>query len=230
MPPTGSKLPIIVYIHGGGFIIFCFASSPFHGLCSRLAVALPAAILSVDYRLSPQHRLPVAVEDALFWLRAHAMGVSVEGNLPFPLTECTDFSRYFLMGDNEGATIAFPGSLLVAAIQNSLAPLSITALVLDYPYFGGIERTDSKERLKSDKILSLAENKLMWELALPEGTDRDHEYSNPFKNKEKLFAELRDFPQYLVRGHICDSSPTEPCPLCANSSLLSAPIRPSSRC
>ncbi|KAG6489600.1 probable carboxylesterase 8 [Zingiber officinale] len=207
LPPAGSKLPVIVYIHGGGFIIFRAASSPFHGLCSRLAAALPAVVLSVDYRLAPEHRLPAAFEDALdalFWLRAHATGASAEGNLPFPLTECADFSRCFLMGDSAGATIAFHAALRAAAIQDSLAPLSIAGLVLDQPYFGGIERTDSEERLKNGKILSLAENDLMWELALPEGVDRDHEYSNPFKNEEKLFAGLRDFPPCLVRGHTGD--------------------------
>ncbi|KAG6525279.1 hypothetical protein ZIOFF_015233 [Zingiber officinale] len=125
LPPTRSKLPVIVYIHSGGFIIF------------RISL------------------------DTLFWLRAHAMGASAEGNLPFPLTECADFSRCFLMGDSAGATITFHTSLRVAAIQDSLAPLSITGLVLDQPYFGGIERTDSKERLKNGKILSLTENNLM---------------------------------------------------------------------
>ncbi|KAG6476828.1 hypothetical protein ZIOFF_066076 [Zingiber officinale] len=59
LPPTGSKLPVIVYIHSGGFIIFRVASSPFHGLCSRLAASLPAVVLSVDYHLSPGHRLPL---------------------------------------------------------------------------------------------------------------------------------------------------------------------------
>ncbi|XP_042453039.1 carboxylesterase 1-like [Zingiber officinale] len=75
LPPTRSKLLVIIYIHGGGFIIFRVASSPFHGLCSLLAVALLAVVLSVDYRLSPEHRLPAAFEDALD-------------------------ARYFLMGDN----------------------------------------------------------------------------------------------------------------------------------
>ncbi|XP_074561453.1 putative carboxylesterase 8 [Curcuma longa] len=206
-PPSGCKLPVIVYFHGGGFIIFRAASLPFHDFCSRLAVALPAVVLSVDYRLAPEHRLPAAFDDALdalLWLRAHATGASVEGNLPFPLTECADFSRCFLCGDSAGATIAFHAALRAGALQDSLAPLSIAGLVLDQPYFGGIERTESEEKLKNGKVLSLPENDLMWELALPEGADRDHEYSNPFKNEEKLFAGLRDFPRCLVRGHTGD--------------------------
>ncbi|KAG6503944.1 probable carboxylesterase 8 [Zingiber officinale] len=206
-PPAYSKLPVIVYFHGGGFILFRSATGPMHALCARLAAELPALVLSVDYRLAPEHRLPAAFEDAidaLFWLRAHATGVSTEGNLPLPLADCADFSLCFLMGNSAGATIAFHAAVLAAALPEPLDPVNIAGLVLDQPYFGGIERTESELRLKDDKIIPLPANDLMWELALPEGADKDHEYSNPLKNEEKLFAGLRNFPRCLVRGHTGD--------------------------
>ncbi|OEL27527.1 hypothetical protein BAE44_0011456 [Dichanthelium oligosanthes] len=69
------KLPIVVYYHGGGFCIGSYAWPPFHAGCSRLAVGLGAVVISANYRLAPEHRLPAAIDDAaavLAWLRDHA--------------------------------------------------------------------------------------------------------------------------------------------------------------
>jgi len=52
------KLPVLVYFHGGGFIVGSFASPEFHAVCLRLAASLPAVVLSADYSLAPEHRLP----------------------------------------------------------------------------------------------------------------------------------------------------------------------------
>lgn len=66
------KLPVVVYFHGGGFCIGSCTWPNFHAGCLRLAAELPAVVLSFDYRLAPEHRLPAAHEDAaaaLIWLR-----------------------------------------------------------------------------------------------------------------------------------------------------------------
>ncbi|WOL04294.1 hypothetical protein Cni_G13015 [Canna indica] len=192
-PPPAPKLPVVLYFHGGGFILFSAASAPCHALCDHLAAALPAVVLSVDYRLAPEHRLPAAYEDALdalLWLRSDA---------PADLRDCADLSRCFLMGSSAGGNIAFHAALRATA--EPLDPVRIAGLVLDQPYFGGVERTESEERMKDDKIVPLPANDLMWELALPEGADRDHEYCNPKANEEKLLAGAGDLPRCLVRGH-----------------------------
>jgi len=59
-----------------------------------------------------------------------------------------------------------------------LEPLKIQGLILRQPFFGGKERTKSELKLENDAILPLCVTDLMWELALPIGADRDHEYCN----------------------------------------------------
>lgn len=96
-----TKLPVLVYFHGGGFIVGSFASPEFHAACARLAAALPAVVLSADYRLAPEHRLPAALEDAdtLFsWLGGQQAD-------PW-LADAADLGRVFVSGDSAGANIA----------------------------------------------------------------------------------------------------------------------------
>ncbi|RVW60108.1 putative carboxylesterase 18 [Vitis vinifera] len=57
---AGEKLPVIVYFHGGGFVMLSPSSQLFDDLCRRLAKELPAVIVSVNYRLAPEHRCPAS--------------------------------------------------------------------------------------------------------------------------------------------------------------------------
>ena len=61
---AAGKLPVLVYFHSGGFCLGTFEQPNFHSGCLRLASELPALVLSADYRLGPEHRLPAAIDDA----------------------------------------------------------------------------------------------------------------------------------------------------------------------
>ena len=71
----------IVYFHGGGYILG--SVDLFDGVCSRYVAACDVPILSVDYRLAPEHPFPSSLEDAyaaLDWLHSHASTLNVKKN------------------------------------------------------------------------------------------------------------------------------------------------------
>lgn len=67
-----------------------------------------------------------------------------------------------------------------------LHPLKIAGIILNQPFFGSKQRTKSELELAGDENFPLPVQDLLWELALPVGSDRDHRFSNPLVEKEKV--------------------------------------------
>ncbi|XVF84240.1 hypothetical protein PTKIN_Ptkin17bG0009900 [Pterospermum kingtungense] len=167
------KLPVFVYFHGGGFILYGPDESMGHVFCSNMASQLGVIIVSASYRLAPQHRLPAAYEDAmeaLSWIKTTSENW---------LQSYANFSNIFFMGGSAGGNIAYQLGLRAAEQADNLLPLKIKGLILHQPFFGGVERTESELRSINDPAFPPSVSDLMWELSLPVGVDRDHEYSNP---------------------------------------------------
>ncbi|WOK99827.1 hypothetical protein Cni_G08539 [Canna indica] len=195
LPNSHQKLPIIIYFHGGGFVVFSAATCFYHTYCETMARVVPALVVSLEYRLAPEHRLPAAYEDAaeaLVWLQSQARAVATRE----PWLSDGDFSSCFLMGSSSGANMAYRAGLLAAALE--LPPLRLPGLIFDQPYFGGEERTPSEMRSEDDIVIPLRANDLLWRLALPKGADRDHEFCNP---AVAVPRELRRLPRCLVTGY-----------------------------
>ena len=93
--PSGAPPPVIVYFHAGGYV--AGGASEMDGLARRLAAATGMAVMSVNYRLAPEHRFPTAVEDAysaFVWASAQAAGFG------------WDPERIVVAGDSAGGTLA----------------------------------------------------------------------------------------------------------------------------
>jgi acetyl esterase/lipase len=96
--PEGSMrppLPGLVYFHGGGFVIGSI--DVYDGVCRMLANASGCLVVSVDYRLAPEHKFPAAVEDgfaAVTWVAAHAELLGI------------DARRLVVAGDSAGGNLA----------------------------------------------------------------------------------------------------------------------------
>jgi len=199
VPSAGAeKLPVLVYFHGGGFCVGSFAMPEFHAACLRLAAELPAVVLSADYRLAPEHRLPAALDDAesvFSWLRAQA---AATGD-PW-LSESADFGRVFVSGDSAGASIAHHVAVRVGSGSLATGAVRVAGCALLYPYFGGERRTASEAACPADKILTLPVSDQMWRLALPAGASRDHPLANPFGPDSPALDSVALPPLLVVAG------------------------------
>jgi acetyl esterase/lipase len=102
--PAGAAVgprPLIVYVHGGGFVFGDLRMGDW--MCSSVAVTVGAVVVSVDYRLAPAHPFPAAVEDcyaALTWAAENAadLGAAPAGDTPAP--------RVGVMGESAGGNLS----------------------------------------------------------------------------------------------------------------------------
>lgn len=211
LPPAAAtastKLPVIVYIHGGGFVAESAKSPNYHRFLNDLASACPAIGVSVDYRLAPEHRLPAAFDDGLAavrWLRQQAASCRNNDDLSWWRGRCR-FDSVFLMGDSAGATIAFhvAARLGQGHLGASLGPLCVRGAILVQPFFGGEARTASEKTMAQPprSALSLSTSDSYWRMALPAGAGRDHPWCNPLSSSSSRGAPRLDtlpLPPVLV--------------------------------
>ncbi|WP_229075814.1 alpha/beta hydrolase [Actinoplanes sp. DH11] len=125
--PGGQPLPLIVNFHGGGWVVGSLETADW--LCSNVAAAVHAVVVSVDYRLAPGHRWPAAAEDcyaalvdaaarAAEWgadpARLAVIGDSAGGNLAAVTT--------LMARDRSGPAIAFQGLIYPATDLTGSSP------------------------------------------------------------------------------------------------------------
>ena len=126
---TGEKLPCLMFLHGGGWVIGDLESHD--RLCRRIANRARICVIAVDYRLAPEHRFPAAVDDAVAawqWVHANAAPLDL---IP---------GRVAIGGDSAGGNLAAvialmgrDGSVASAVFQALLYPVvDLTAASASY--------------------------------------------------------------------------------------------------
>jgi len=95
--PRGGQqpLPVIVFFHGGGFVFN--RMDHYDPMCSKLAAETGHAVVSVDYRLAPEHKFPVPADEAIYatqWVYDHAAALGL------------DPSRVSVAGESVGGNLA----------------------------------------------------------------------------------------------------------------------------
>lgn len=114
----GQVLPVLVYYHGGGWVIGDLETHD--TLCRELSNGSGCAVVAVDYRMAPENRFPAAVDDcvaATRWVHANAASLKVDG------------SRLAVGGDSAGGNLA----AVVALSERETGGVPIRFQLLVYP-------------------------------------------------------------------------------------------------
>ena len=117
-PNEKKDLPVITYFHGGGFVIYGLDSHDH--VCRRLCRDNEAVVVSVDYRLAPEHKFPASVYDcydALIWVSQNV--ASLNGSA----------DKLIVLGDSAGGNLA----AVMCHLSRDLGGPKIAAQVLVYP-------------------------------------------------------------------------------------------------
>jgi acetyl esterase len=136
-PSTEPHLPVMLYMHGGGFVIGSIDTCD--AMCRSVAQQAGVAVVAIDYRLAPEHKFPAGLHDAwdaFQWLarEAHTLGL--------------DASRLAVGGDSAGATLAATVALMA---RDAGLPLRLQALF--YPSVQTSMVTDSFKAFAKGLIL-----------------------------------------------------------------------------
>ncbi|GAA0156685.1 hypothetical protein Leryth_012324 [Lithospermum erythrorhizon] len=182
---AAKKLPVLVYFHGGAFIIATPSCSKYHNYLNALVAEAQVVAVSVHYRRPPEHPLPIAYEDslaALQWVASHQNGNGPEAWL----NDHADFDHVFLAGDSAGANIAHNLALSAGNVDFLPPGVNILGIALIHPYFWGSEAigSESLEKEKKDYLDKL------WPLVCPSDPDRDHPWINPVAEDAPSLAGL----------------------------------------
>lgn len=130
---------VIIYFHGGGFVFYNIESHDY--VTRRLCSMNDATVISVDYRMAPEHTFPAAHEDAytvIEYVAAHAERLGV------------DASKIIVAGDSAGGNL----SACAAHYFKQHPKVKIAAQILVYPWIDGKLSSSSIEQYKDGFLLT----------------------------------------------------------------------------
>ena len=163
VPPDPAP-PLIVFYHGGGWVIGSLTSHDPE--CRALANAAGTVVMAVDYRLAPEHKFPAGVEDCLAACRwAAANGAEIGA----------DPSRIAVCGDSAGGNLA----AVIAQIAAREWGPRIALQVLIYPVTRAATETDSYRRYAEGYVLTRAAMRHFIAIYLNDAAEADDPRASP---------------------------------------------------
>jgi acetyl esterase len=163
--PPDSSAGIIVYFHGGGWVIG--SVDDWDAVCRALAVASACRLVSVDYRLAPEHRFPAAADDAydaLGWVAG--------------ASQLTGAGPLVVAGDSAGGNLA---AVCALRVRDTGGP-ELALQVLIYPVTDSdLDRPSYHDYDGNDFIVNRGDMEWYWDHYVPEVSARANPYASPLR-------------------------------------------------
>lgn len=163
-PEGEGPLPVLVYYHGGGFVIG--SVEDYDPVCRELCKRSGFVVLSVEYRLAPEHPFPAASDDAcaaLDWVAEHATEIGA------------DAGQVVVGGDSAGGNLA----AVVAQYAAGEAAIKLAGQLLIYPVTqAGVETASLRDNAEG-YLLTRADMEYFLGHYVPEGTVLDDPKLSP---------------------------------------------------
>jgi acetyl esterase len=175
---TEKDLPILVYFHGGGWVLGDLDTHD--GTCRTLAKQIGGIVVSVDYRLAPEHKFPMALDDcyaATVWVHANAAGIG------------GDPRKLAVGGDSAGGNL----SACVSLKARDEGRPRIVHQLLVYPVTDARFDTASYRDNSEGYFLSRSDMQCFWDHYLATDGDAENPYAAPLRS-----SDLRGLPSATV--------------------------------
>jgi acetyl esterase len=185
--PLGADgvLPAIVYIHGGGWVLCSLDTHD--NTCRNLCAGVGAVVVSIDYRMAPEYRFPVATDDclaALRWVADHADELRIDAN------------RLMIGGDSAGGNLS---AVTALRIRDEGGP-ALVGQMLIYPVTDDIAAGfPSYSEFAEGFGLTADDMAWFWDHYVPDPALRSHPHASPLRAES-----LAGLPPALVLTAGCD--------------------------
>jgi acetyl esterase len=178
VPESSAPRSALVYYHGGGWVIGSLETHDH--LCRALANAVGCSVVSVDYRLAPEHPYPAAPEDCYAALQAVVDNANALG---------IDPTRVAVGGDSAGGNLA----AVVALMARERGGPSLAAQVLIYPVTDRVADTDSYRDNGEGYLLTRSTMEWFWQHYLADRDPSECPLAEPLRT-----ADLAGLPPTLI--------------------------------
>ena len=165
-PVADEVLPIVLYMHGGGWVTGDLDTQDFH--CRLFASGAQCVVVSVDYRLAPEHKFPAAADDSFFALKWAAENAPSFGGDP---------SRIALVGPSAGGNLA----AVVAQMARDRGGPRMHFQMLIYPITDHSYDRASYRENERGYLLETADMQWYWRQYLADPRDALDPYASPLR-------------------------------------------------